>query len=1074
MASKGAVVIRFVGDLRDLNRSTVKVQKSLGGLSKVMAGGVIAGVGAVISSGVKLEKEFSQTMNLVAATTKAPAKEMKNLQNLAIKLGKDTSFSANEASTAMLELAKGGLSAADIKAGALKGTLQLASAGGLDLATASGIAANALNTFGLKGKDMATISAAMAGGANASTASVESLGMALSQVGPGARNAGLSINETVGALAAFDSAGIKGSDAGTSLKTMLTRLVPQTAKASTAMKKLGLDFTDSKGKFIPLTAVAQQLKTKLGGLSQEQRTTAMATIFGSDATRAATVLMNEGAKGLNKYINATKDRSAAEDMANARMKGTAGALERLSGSWETFLLTIGLFVAPAVQFLADRLGGLINVVTDSMGNIGKFGDEFKKFGGGFKNFGDIFSTKVLPALKDFGGYLIKNVLPILKDVWTFVFKAGQAIFDIFMNNILPVLKFVGQVLLNVGKVVVTVLGGMMRFVAKNSDLFIALGFAVGTFFGVMKAAAIIGTVVKFLKALTIANMRATVVQWAQNAAILANPYVAIIAGIIALVAAMVWFFTKTKTGQKIVKAVWGGIKAAIAFVVDWWKQSAWPNIKKGIDILGKVFKFYGMIVKFVWVTVVWGTLKRVWGWIKKNVIDRFIFSLKVWAAIFRFIAGKVSGYFSSMRDRLSSIGTWIRTKVFDRIGTGLRKLKDWFRNAKDGIGRIWDGLKSTAAKPVNFLIKWVWNNGLRKLINTIPGVKDLGEIPEVKFAKGGRVTGGIPGKDSVRAWLKPNEHVWTDKEVAAVGGHGVMKRMRAAALKGNLNGDPKFAGGGSLSLEDVVRGQRFARSQAGKPYSWGAVGPTAYDCSGFMSAITNVLNNAYPHMRRGSTGNFPWLGFERGPGQFTIGSTPNFGGSGVGHMAGTIGGLNVEARGSRGVLVGPSAWGATHSGFSEMAHLGRPGIAAMNDKSGGWFETIKDVLDAMRKLPGQISEMMAEGGWMAPYLKKFGQAMWSNTADFINNKIPDWGFIPNNPIPRTFDHGGVLRPGLNSVYNGLGRPEHLIRADENNAPIHVHIDIDGETVATVIVDPLRRKIKKATGGNVQAYLGRGK
>ncbi len=96
---------------------------------------------------------------------------------------------------------------------------------------------------------MNVVSAALAGGANASTASVESLGHALSQVGPGAVNAGLNLNDTVGALAAFDNAGIKGSDAGTSLKTMLSRLVPQTAKAATAMKDANLDFTDANGNF---------------------------------------------------------------------------------------------------------------------------------------------------------------------------------------------------------------------------------------------------------------------------------------------------------------------------------------------------------------------------------------------------------------------------------------------------------------------------------------------------------------------------------------------------------------------------------------------------------------------------------------------------------------------------------------------------------------------------------------------------------------------------------------------------------------------------------------------------------
>lgn len=321
---------------------------------------VAGGIGALVKSSVNLEKQFSQTMNVTAAVLGAPQKEVAKLEKMALRLGASTSFSANEVADAMQELAKGGLSTATIQAGALEGTLQLAAAGGTTLASAAEIASNALTVFNIPGKEMAKVSAALAGGANASTASVESLGLALSQVGPGATQAGLSLNDTIGALAAFDNAGIKGSDAGTSLKTMLTRLVPQTAKARTEMKKLGLDFTDAQGNFVPLTNIAQQLQDKLSGLSDEQRTTALATIFGSDATRAASVLMDEGAKGLGRYIKATKDQGAAEDAAQARMKGTAGALERLSGAWETLRLKIGIAVAPAVQLVSDKLGWLFD------------------------------------------------------------------------------------------------------------------------------------------------------------------------------------------------------------------------------------------------------------------------------------------------------------------------------------------------------------------------------------------------------------------------------------------------------------------------------------------------------------------------------------------------------------------------------------------------------------------------------------------------------------------------------------------------------------------------------------------
>ena len=116
----------------------------------------------------------------------------------------------------------------------------------------------------------------------------------------------------------------------------------------------------------------------------------------------------------------------------------------------------------------------------------------------------------------------------------------------------------------------------------------------------------------------------------------------------------------------------------------------------------------------------------------------------------------------------------------------------------------------------------------------------------------------------------------------------------------------------------------WARTQQGKPYKWGSAGPDGYDCSGFMAAITNHLRGAPLHSRLGSTATMPWPGFAGGVGPakgFIIGTTPNYAGSGIGHMAGTLGGVNVESAGGIGVRVGPSARGYMDSGFSARYHL---------------------------------------------------------------------------------------------------------------------------------------------------------
>ncbi|MDQ6524329.1 phage tail tape measure protein [Nocardioides sp. LHD-245] len=407
--------------------SMTRFQSSAAKAAKLGAGALVLGVGAFAKSAVDAEKQFSTSMRLIQANTKSSAAEMDKLNRLALKLGADTSFSASEAADAMLELSKAGLDTRTIMGGGLAGTLQLAAAGGTDLATASTIASNALNTFNLAGEDMASVSAALAGGANASTASVESLGMALQQVGPGATNAGLSLQETVAALSAFDAAGVKGSDAGTSLKTMLARLIPSTKQAALEMQDLGLNFVDAQGNFKSLTNIAGQLNRALKDKSEAERTAALTTIFGSDATRAATVLMNEGASGIRKYIRATKDQNAAQELAKARMDGTEGALERLSGSIETAQLRLGQELAPAVVKGADLLDdklvpaieGAIGAGRDIANALAPAADEITEalgnLAGEGESVGKIFDDVFLPALET-GAEVVGGLVNLVDEI----------------------------------------------------------------------------------------------------------------------------------------------------------------------------------------------------------------------------------------------------------------------------------------------------------------------------------------------------------------------------------------------------------------------------------------------------------------------------------------------------------------------------------------------------------------------------------------------------------------------------------------------------------------------------------
>lgn len=303
--------------------------------------GYSAASAAAVGVVVKSYADFDQAMSGVSAATHESAANMQLLREAAIQAGADTAYSATEAAGAIEALAKAGISTRDILNGGLNGALDLAASGNLDVAQAAEIAATAMTQFKLSGDQTSHVADLLAAGAGKAQGDVTDLGMALKQSGLVASQTGLSIEETTGALAAFASAGLIGSDAGTSFKTMLQRLTPQSAEAKRTMDELGISAYDAQGNFIGLEAFAGQLKTAMGGLSSEQRQAAMSTIFGADAVRAAGVLYEQGAEGVAAWIEKVNDSGYAADTAAKRLDNLKGDWEKLTGSLETLFLRSG-------------------------------------------------------------------------------------------------------------------------------------------------------------------------------------------------------------------------------------------------------------------------------------------------------------------------------------------------------------------------------------------------------------------------------------------------------------------------------------------------------------------------------------------------------------------------------------------------------------------------------------------------------------------------------------------------------------------------------------------------------------
>lgn len=323
-------------------------------------GVVGAGLTGLATLAVKKFADFDAAMSDVAATGDEARASIDELRDAAIQAGADTKFSATEAAGAIEEMAKAGVSAKDILGGGLSGALNLAAAGQLDVAEAAGYASVAMTQFKLSGRDVTHVADLLAAGAGKAMGDVSDLGQALKQGGLVAAQTGLSIEETTGALSAFASAGLLGSDAGTSLKTMLQRLTPQSKEAQAQFDALGVSAYDANGNFVGLANFAGQLQSKMKDLTPEARNAALSVMFGSDAVRAASVLYDEGADGIQKWITAVDDQGYAAEVAATKMDNLKGDLEQLSGSFETALIGMGEGANGPLRSLVQGLDGAVD------------------------------------------------------------------------------------------------------------------------------------------------------------------------------------------------------------------------------------------------------------------------------------------------------------------------------------------------------------------------------------------------------------------------------------------------------------------------------------------------------------------------------------------------------------------------------------------------------------------------------------------------------------------------------------------------------------------------------------------
>jgi TP901 family phage tail tape measure protein len=382
--------------------------------------GAVAGVGYALKSSTEKAMAFEAQMSSIKALTGLTNGEMSEMQALVMKLGQDTKYSALEVAQGAEEMLKAGLTMNQLKTGALEAGLNLATAGGLDLAEASEIMSTALNTFKRDGMQASDAANLLAGAANASATSVHELKYAMSAVGVVAAGVHMSFKDASTAMAVFAQNGLKGSDAGTSLKTMLANLSPRTKGAMRAFQELGLITKDgtnklfnAKGEIKDLASVAEELRKAMQHLNPKEQGEYLYEMFGSDAIRAGTILVKEGAAGVKKMYEEMSKVTALQ-VAKEKMNNAQGAVEQFQGALETLQISALMPTMPLIKDLANGLSDLaadatpaITAFTTDLSNgvKGFFNElkndeEFQKLG-----WGDKLITAMDRASDEFSSYM---------------------------------------------------------------------------------------------------------------------------------------------------------------------------------------------------------------------------------------------------------------------------------------------------------------------------------------------------------------------------------------------------------------------------------------------------------------------------------------------------------------------------------------------------------------------------------------------------------------------------------------------------------------------------------------------